>query len=217
MIALYIISGVLLLIALLLLLKIGVFFSYYGGTPELMIKIAFFKLRFNLKELKKDAETVDEEEIARLKAKHKRKKEKEKTPSPSLKDALRVFKAGVFKFLRKYKKYARLERYIIKISVATDDPAKTAVLYGGVAALAGTLHGAVVSVKRRSRRPCDLYTEVRPDFIAEKTDAAAEIGFSLRVWHILSCGLTLLLTYRKYKKLPPKKAKAEKKGDKDHD
>lgn len=207
MTALYIIGGILLLLLLLLLVKVGVYFAYYGTVPELTVKIGFIKLSYNLKELKKDTAEIDEADIEAVKAKRKKKKAKEEKASPAIKDSLRVFKAGVIKFYNKYKKYARLEKYVVKISLATDDPAKTAILYGGVATVAASLHAWATSVKKRSRKIEDLYTEVRPDFIAEKTDAAAEIGFSLRVWQILSCALTLYGTYRKYKKLPKKNKK----------
>ena len=206
MTALYIIGGIILLFVLLLFIKIGVFFSYYGGVPELTVKIGFIKLNFNLKELKKEAE-VQEGTTEVKKEKKKKKKQKEKAPSPSIKDTFRVFKNGIVTFWNKYKRDAKLERYIVKISVATDDPAKTAVLYGGIAAIAGNLHAWATSVKKRSKRLTDLQTEVRPDFIAEKTDAAAEIGFSLKLWQILSCGITALVTYRRYKKLPAKESK----------
>lgn len=211
MIALYIVGGILLLLLLLMLIKIAVFFSYYGKVPFLTVKIGFIKLSFNLKELKKDAEEAQTE--PKGEKKKKKKKAKEKAPSPSILDTVRVFKDGVIRFWNKYKRYARLERYIVKINLGTDDPAKTAVLYGGVAAIAGALHAWACSVKKRSRRISDLQTEVRPDFIADTVDAAAEIGFSLRVWQILSCALTALFTYRRYKKLPPKEKKTDRKVD----
>lgn len=212
MTALYIIGGVLLFLLLLMLLKISVFFSYYGKVPELCIKIGFIKLNYNLKELKKDAEAQGDAK-AKDSKKKKKKKAKKKASAPALKDGIKVFKDGILNFWGKYRRYARLERYIVKISVATDDPAKTAVLYGGVAAIAGSLHAWATSVKKRSKKLCNLQTEVRPDFIAEKTDAAAEIGFSLRLWHILSCGLTALFTYRRYRKLPAKKTNTDRKVD----
>jgi len=204
MIALYIIGGILLLLILLLLVKISVFFSYYGKVPELKIKIGFISLGYNLKELKKEAEEVAEAEPQKIK---KVKKKKDRTPPPSLKDSIRVFKAGIMQFWGKYKRYAKLERYVLKISVSTDDPAKTAILYGGISSVAGVLHAWAVSVRKRSKKMGDIYTEVKPDFIAEKTDAAAEIGMSLKVWQIVSCLITAYRTYRKYKKLPPKEGR----------
>ena len=135
------------------------------------------------------------------------KKKKDRTPPPSLKDSIRVFKAGIMQFWGKYKRYAKLERYVLKISVSTDDPAKTAILYGGISSVAGVLHAWAVSVRKRSKKTGDIYTEVKPDFIAEKTDAAAEIGMSLKVWQIVSCLITAYRTYRKYKKLPPKEGR----------
>lgn len=217
MTALYIVGGILLFLALLLFIKISVFFSYYGKVPTLMLKIGFLKFEFNLKELKKSAEGLSEAEAEALKSKHGKKKSGKEATSPALLDMLKVFKEGVFRFYEKYKRYARLERYVVKISVASSDPALTGVLYGGVAAIAASLHAWALSVKKRSRRAQDIYTEVRPDFIAEKTDAAAEIGFSLRLWHIISCSWTVLRTYRKYKKLPPKPKKDKAKGDKHDD
>lgn len=204
MIALYITGGILLLLILLLLVKISVFFSYYGKVPELKIKIGFISLGYNLKELKKEAEEVAEAKPQKIK---KVKKKKDRTPSPSLKDSIRVFKAGIMQFWGKYKRYAKLERYVLKISVSTDDPAKTAILYGGISSVAGALHAWAVSVRKRSKKMGDIYTEVKPDFIAEKTDAAAEIGMSLKVWQIVSCLITAYRTYRKYKKLPPKEGR----------
>ncbi|MBQ4647751.1 MAG: DUF2953 domain-containing protein [Clostridia bacterium] len=204
MIALYITGGILLLLILLLFIKISVFFSYYGKVPELKIKIGFISLGYNLKELKKEAEEVAEAEPQKIK---KVKKKKDRTPPPSLKDSIRVFKAGIMQFWGKYKRYAKLERYVLKISVSTDDPAKTAILYGGISSVAGVLHAWAVSVRKRSKKTGDIYTEVKPDFIAEKTDAAAEIGMSLKVWQIVSCLITAYRTYRKYKKLPPKEGR----------
>lgn len=214
MTALYIIGGILLLILLLLLVKIGVYFSCYGKRPEVAVKIAFFTLRFDLKDLKAEADEQAEEKAVKKKAEKKKDgKKEEKKPSPAIKDTFRVFKDGIMAFWAKYKRYARLERYIVKINLGTDDPAKTAVLYGGVATVAASLHAWALSVRKRSRRVKDIYTEVKPDFIAETTDAAAEVGFSLRVWQILSCAITLFGTYRKYKKLPPKVKKGDKKTE----
>lgn len=221
MTALYIIGAVLLLLVLLLLLRIRVYFSYYGGVPRIDIRAGVIKFGRDLKGVQSDEdEAALEKALAKQKDKQKQKSKKQKKQpqkkgKPKLTDALRVLRAGVYAFLRKYKKYARLEKYVLKISLATDDPAKTAVLYGALSGVVGSLHAFATSIKNRSRRVGDIFTEYRPDFYAEKPDIAVEIGFSLRVWHILSCALTLWRTYRKYKKLPPKPAKKakNKKGD----
>lgn len=209
MIALYIVGGILLLILLLLLVKIGVYFSYYGKTPEVAVKIAFFTLRFDFKDVKEQAKERAADKPEKDGGKKEKEGKGEKKASPAIKDSLAVFKDGILRFWRKYKRYARLERYIVKINLGTDDPARTAVLYGGVATVAASLHAWAMSVKKRSRKVKDIYTEVKPDFIAEKTDVAAEVGFSLRVWQILSCLWTLYSTYKQYKKLPPKVRKGD--------
>lgn len=209
MIALYIIGGLLLLILLLMLLRVGICISYYGGSPMLDIKIGFLRFEDILGGFKPDS---DELEIKpKLKTKKNEKKAK-KQESPSITDALRVIKTGFFQILRRFKKYARLDTYKVRISLATDDPAKTAVLYGGLSGIVSAMHAFATSVKKRSYREGDIYTEYKPDFYAEKPDIAIEIGISLRVWQILALALTGKQTYDKYKKLPPKAVK-DKKGD----
>lgn len=208
MIAVYIIGGILLFFALLLLLRIGVLFCCYNKKPQFVLSIGGIKLRFDMDDFKKQAEEQAEEQAEQKETKKKEKKPKEKK---AVLDILRIIKDGAARFYEKYKRYARLDRYMLKINLGTDDPAKTAVLYGAVAAAAGTLHSFAMSV-RKKRGARVVETEVKPDFIAESTDIAIELGFSLRLWQIVSCAWTLWRTKKKIDKLPPKKEK--KKGDK---
>ena len=57
----------------------------------------------------------------------------------------------------------------------------------------------VCSLKRRTRNPKLIYTEIKPDFIAEQTDFYADIELSIRLWQILSLGMTALGVYNKLK------------------
>ena len=57
----------------------------------------------------------------------------------------------------------------------------------------------VCSLKRRTRNPKLIYTEIKPDFIAEQTDFYADIELSIRLWQILSLGMTALGVYKKLK------------------
>jgi len=209
MIALYVIGALLLLILLLLFLRVGIRISYYGGVPMLGVKIGFLEFEDALDKYKPQSEELDIK--PKLKTKRKTKKAV-KQGSPSITDALKVIKTGFFQLIRRFKKYARLDMYRLRISLATEDPAETAVLYGGLSGVVSAMHAAAMSVKNRSYREGDVYTEYRPDFYAEKSDVAVDIGISLRVWQILALALVGKKTYDKYKKLPPKAVKT-KKGD----
>ncbi len=205
MIALYIIGGLLLAIALLLLLRIGVMFYCYGKKPQFAVSIGFVKLRFDMDELKEQAQSAE----GKQGKKPRETKEKEKK---SVVDIIKTVKEGALRFYEKYKRYARLDRYMLKVNLGTDDPAKTAVLYGAVAAVAASLHAFAMSV-RRKRGARVVETEIKPDFIAESTDFAVELGFSLRLWQIASCAWTVWRTKKKIDKLPPKKKKGDTSDD----
>ncbi len=203
MIALYIIGGILLLLYLLSLVRIGFLFCCYGKKPQFVIKIGVFKLGFDIDDVKEQMADKESEE-----EKPKKKKKTQEKPKKSLIDILKTVKDGAVRFYGKYKRYARLDRYMLKINLGTEDPAKTAVLYGAVSAVAGSLHAFAMSV-RRKRGAKVVETEVVPDFIAEKTDFAVEIGFSMRLWQLISCAWTLWRTKKKIDKLPPKKKKGD--------
>lgn len=211
MTALYIICAILFLLLLLLFIKVTFSFSYYYyGSPQFSVKILFKTLRFDIGEGTHEDETETEKELKRRKAEKKAKEgvEKEKEGSPSLKDSLNRIKTTLQDFLRKYRKYTRLERFIVKISVASEDPSDTAIQYGAVSALCGAIYAFVVSIKKRSKKADDLYMEVKPDFFSVKPDVALDIAFSLRIWQLLSCGLT---AYKGYKSLNKSNSKKNKK------
>ncbi len=202
MTALYIVGGILLFVFLLLLLRIGVMLVCYGKAPQLVIRIGPVPITLDLKEIGKEAEK-QAEKPTKDKKKQKKTKKEEKSAKKSVTEIINTVKDGAERFIRKYKRYARLDRYMLKINLGTDDPAKTALLYGGVSAAAGALHVLAMSV-RKKRGEYTVETEIRPDFLAEKTDIAIEIGFSLRVWQWLSCLWTAWRTKKKVDKLPPK-------------
>ncbi len=186
MTALYIVGGILLFLALLLMLRFGVMFVCYGKEPQLVLKIGFIPIRLDLKDIQKEAEERAEQPKEKKEKKNKKKKSEKAKEKKSVTEIIRVIKNGAESFFSKYKRYARLDRYMLKINLGTDDPAKTAVLYGAVAAAAGALHAFAMSVRKKRGR-YTVETEVKPDFLAEHTDIAIEIGFSLRVWQWLSC------------------------------
>ena len=194
--ALLIVCAVIAALLLISTIRIKLFFSYCDKSVELKIKVLCFSIERELAMFKKEGKEEAEKKAAKKKAKEKEGK-KEKGPAKKksfdeIKELLNILADAVRKFLKKFGRYARLEKYTLKIDVGTDDPAKTAVLYGSLSPVVCSLHALASSVKNRSRKAGDLYTEFKPDFLADKTDIAAELGFSLRIWQILSCVSTAL-------------------------
>lgn len=199
MTALYIIGGIILLLLLLLLAKIS-FRINWCGDLLLEVKVGFYRKKFIL--FGKEAKETLEEELPQKPEKAKKKEEK----PVKLKQILPIIKETLSEIIIKTKKHIRLDKYIVKITVATDDPAKTGILYGAVAGAAASLLRFAEGIKHKTAKQGEIYTEVIPDFISDKPDIYIDIILSTRVWRGLSMVLTLTKGYTKYKKLKSKGA-----------
>ena len=113
----------------------------------------------------------------------------------------------VTKLLGKSAKHIRLRASRIIITVATDDAAKTAILFGAVNQAVIALIELLDQAKKwRGLR--DSQISVKADFTAEKSTADISITLSLRVWQMLSILFHTALSYIKGKT----KAKSTKKS-----
>lgn len=199
MTALCIIGGVLLFFVWLFTRKLHIG-AGFADDPFLYVRILFLKLRLP-PEKSAHTEENPKEQTTEKGRKKKAKKEKEKAalPKKAVGEYITIFTDALKELVHKLKKYLFLEKYIIKADIATDDAAKTAILYGAASNAAAQLWMLVCSLKRRTRNPKLIYTEIKPDFIAEQTDFYADIELSIRLWQILSLGMTALGVYKKLK------------------
>lgn len=199
MTALCIIGGVLLFFVWLFTRKLHIG-AGFADNPFLYVRILFLKLKL-LPEKAAHTEENPKEQTTEKGRKKKAKKEKEKAalPKKAVGEYITIFTDALKELVHKLKKYLFLEKYIIKADIATDDAAKTAILYGAASNAAAQLWMLVCSLKRRTRNPKLIYTEIKPDFIAEQTDFYADIELSIRLWQILSLGMTALGVYKKLK------------------
>lgn len=199
MTALCIIGGVLLFFIWLLTRKLHIG-AGFAGSPFLYVRILFLKLRLPPE---KAAQTEEKEKKRTTEkgGKKKAKKEKKKNalPKKNVGEYITIFTAALKELVCKLKKYLFLEKYIIKADIGTDDAAKTAILYGAASNAAAQLWLLVCSLKRRTENSKLIHTEIKPDFIAEQTDFFADIELSIRIWQILSLGMTALGVYKKLK------------------
>ena len=199
MTALCIIGGVLLFFVWLFTRKLHIG-AGFADDPFLYVRILFLKLGLP-PEKSAHTEENPKEQTTEKGRKKKAKKEKEKAalPKKAVGEYITIFTDALKELVRKLKKYLFLEKYIIKADIGTDDAAKTAILYGAASNAAAQLWMLVCSLKRRTRNPKLIYTEIKPDFIAEQTDFYADIELSIRLWQILSLGMTALGVYKKLK------------------
>lgn len=199
MTALCIIGGVLLFFVWLFTRKLHIG-AGFADDPFLYVRILFLKLRLP-PEKSAHTEENPKEQTTEKGRKKKAKKEKEKAalPKKAVGEYITIFTDALKELVHKLKKYLFLEKCIIKADIATDDAAKTAILYGAASNAAAQLWMLVCSLKRRTRNPKLIYTEIKPDFIAEQTDFYADIELSIRLWQILSLGMTALGVYKKLK------------------
>ena len=199
MTALCIIGGVLLFFVWLFTRKLHIG-AGFADNPFLYVRILFLKLKL-LPEKAAHTEENPKEQTTEKGRKKKAKKEMEKAalPKKAVGEYITIFTDALKELVHKLKKYLFLEKYIIKADIGTDDAAKTAILYGAASNAAAQLWMLVCSLKRRTRNPKLIYTEIKPDFIAEQTDFYADIELSIRLWQILSLGMTALGVYKKLK------------------
>ena len=100
--------------------------------------------------------------------------------------------------LGKSAKHIRLRASRIIITVATDDAAKTAILFGAVNQAVVALIELLDQAKKWHRLR-DSEISVKADFTAEKSTADISITLSLRVWQMLSILFHTALSYIKGK------------------
>ena len=152
----------------------------------------------------------------RRKRREAKKAAKKKASKPSKNTAKSSKKRGLMEnlglirellgvILQKTAGHARLRARRIIINVATEDAAKTAVLFGAVnQAVIGLLE--LLDNAKKWRRLKDSEIAVRADFGSQKSSADIEITLSLRVWHLANVLLHTLRRYAKHKRKANKKS-----------
>lgn len=201
MVALYIISGILFLFLLSLFIKVTVSVSYVG---DLQVKLKIFFIPIKIYPFG-EKEAPEKKPVSRKKKPKAAEKQKPPKPKPPLKETLLLAKRLVYEILEKFGRYIRIEEYRVKVLVATDDMAKTGVLYGAVCGILGSISVMIDNVKRRTHRRDRIFTEVNADFLAEEPELFLSIGLSLRVWQLLSVGITAAKGLLKYNSLRKEK------------
>ncbi|MGM9636507.1 MAG: DUF2953 domain-containing protein [Eubacteriales bacterium] len=113
--------------------------------------------------------------------------------------------------VRSFGKHFRIEAVRLKITVAGEDAAKTAIMYGmvcqGVAYLIEIL-STVTNFKAKHRENIS----VEADFLSEKSTADLHLIFRLRVWHLFAMVFAALGGFIRKRFFDPEKSKTTAKG-----
>ena len=215
MTALYILSGVLLLLLLLLFLPVHLSLIY---SDKLSIKLAYLFFNFSLypKEKKVRLSDYTPRKIRKKKRKIRKKRQLEKAtlkvkkkPQKTLKQKLRQVRlilhilkntyAGILSAVR-----VRVHR--LYITVATDDAAKTALLYGVAAQSTAYLMEVLGDFTKTTAKRGAV--DVVADFCGSESTLDAAIVFSVTPFSILVLGIRAAFLFLKYKlKKQPEKIK----------
>ncbi len=184
--------------------------------PLLIVGIGPWKL--NLTELlsaQQEADTPKKAKKAKPAPQKERPKKKAKEPKPPklterppLTQVVNAFKDLMLTVLGRFSRHIKLDELRLRVLVASDDAAKTAIEYGTVCAAAGAVR-SVAEGMRRVNLP-QVNVSVECDFLAETPEFDAELCISVRIWRLalialfasrpLIDALDLIKAYSYYKK-----------------
>ncbi len=131
-------------------------------------------------------------------AKKEKEKNKEKKPLSQRISDIKLITDIVLAALGKFFGHLKIKMTRVKIVVASEDAAATAVAYGAISQSLNILLPALESVKNfKSLDKAEI--DVRADFLSSSPEFDVEISLSIRVWHILHAGLAALVKFIKRK------------------
>ena len=139
-------------------------------------------------------------------AQKKQHKAEEKSPSKTpLNETINLVLSLVKIILSRFGRHLQIELARLRITVATGDAAKTAILWGAVCpAVAALLEVLDRITNLHTVRHCDI--AVVPDYLAEQFSADIRIAFSLRVWHLFDILFRTLFGFLHHKSTSAKSA-----------
>lgn len=232
MIVLYILLGILGFLLFVLCLAGTVKLSIraaYCESPLLVLGIGPFKLTLVSGEKKEEPqEEAPEESGGKKKPKKKKKKEKKKKKpakvkeQPPLTSVITSFRDLLVGLVRSFKRHLKIEELRLRVLVASEDAAKTAMEYGAVCTLVEPVHMLALQAPRVQKDRVQVGVEC--DFLADKPEVDAEFCLSIRIWRLywialrstrsLIRALSLLKAYTAASKRKKEEKKAKKEAKK---
>ena len=202
MTALTVILVIAALIAALLLLRVKIVIEYQEELT-LYIRILFFKIKIIPKKEKKikisdytKKKIAKRQKLSEEKEKKKKQKKAEKSAAkaeakknpkkkekPPILDTIRLIRVLLSIFLKRFFGHLRIDLARLNITVAADDAAKCAIMYGYICqSVAYTVE--LLDRFTNLRRNDNTEISVTPDFTSEKLAVDIHIAFSLTIGQV---------------------------------
>ena len=195
MVVLWILGALLALLLVLMLLRVGVRLSFGGGKTRLAVKIGFHSRQI-LPGKGKPPEKKKEEK----KEPAERKKTAVKPTFAEVRAAAPTLFEALKKGLRRTRRAVRIDPMYLSVTLAGEDPARVAQMYGWAEGAVWTL---MPRLEELVRMP-DPRIHLDVDYQEKQCRAEGEIGLSLRVGEgvliALTFGIPLLRWYKALRK-----------------
>ncbi len=220
MVALYIIGAIALLIFALMMVR-GELIIKYGDELSLCVNIHGIKIGIIPKKEKKikindytpskyakikekrakKAEKKAAKKASKKAEKAQKKEEEEKNPKKKSRrsmadilDTVSLIKDIVLLAVGRFARHLRIRVARLHIKVASDDAAKTAIMYGAIAQSITYISSALNATKTlKAPERADVCLTV--DYLSEKLEADIEVGLSIKVWQIFDILFKVLGRY----------------------
>ena len=188
--ALIIIFSIIVLLALLLSLKITLRITYEDSL-RVYLKVFFVKTRLypSKKKEKKYPHSMSKRKARKIKdslqkkSKPKKKKKKEEKPieKNDLISIVSITTNFVKNFISTFTRAVRVKFSRMHITVASEDAATTAILYGAITQSVNVLFPLIDNIKNVKKLPSGKELSVRADFLADKPTVDIDINLYVRV------------------------------------
>ena len=185
----------------------------YSDEISLSVKVLFLKFKILPAKEKKRVRTMSEKKANKIRQAIRKKqqkkalakKEKEKAKETKKKKSISETIANVkmltsiaLVLIKKFFGHLQIKMTRIKMVVATEDAATTAIAYGAITQSLNILLPALESVKNfKKLKKTDI--DIRADFLQTSPTVDIKISFSIRVWHIFDVAFAALGKFIKAK------------------
>lgn len=184
-------------------LGVGIFRITLYPRKEKEIRLSDYEIKKYRKRLKKKEEQERKKLLKKrrsAKGKNVKTTEAGATAAPKKRDVMGMIdkiREVTIEFLTRFGRHLNIKIKRLHITVATDNAASTAVLYGavcgGVTALLDIMGGSL-----NLNYAKDAIVSVEPDFTKTKTKALVDITFSFRTWQLLDIIIRSAWKYYNY-------------------
>lgn len=189
-------AAVLLVLLLILMISRIRVTVVYDGAVRTSVRFLFLKFDILTGKRKKKSAPKDSTPLPKKSEKRKATDTKKEPIISSPTDVAKLVKFVVFRTVRRFAKYLRVDKFKFHITVATPDAARTAVTYGAVSSSAFALTEGLRRCKMK--RNAQLEAVVIPDFVSEKSSADIDIVLSIMLWQAVACIITAANGFARY-------------------